>query len=54
MTVRQRSVIDIRLLGKVELYVEGRQLDVGTPRQQAVWATLVVDVGRLSPSRHSS
>jgi DNA-binding SARP family transcriptional activator len=38
--------MEIRLFGEVELRVAGHVLDVGTARQQAVLAALVVDAGR--------
>jgi len=38
--------MEFRLLGEVELRAGGQRLDVGTPRQQAVLAGLVVDAGR--------
>src|SRR3954469_9998543 len=38
--------MEFRLFGQVELWAAGRPLDVGTPRQQAVLAVLVVDAGR--------
>src|SRR5688572_11752465 len=38
--------VDFRLFGEVTLCVAGRPLDVGTPRQQAVLAALLVDAGR--------
>ncbi|GAB3399427.1 BTAD domain-containing putative transcriptional regulator [Flindersiella endophytica] len=36
----------IRLFGEMEFTVAGRRLDLGTPRQQAVLAALIVDAGR--------
>jgi DNA-binding SARP family transcriptional activator/tetratricopeptide (TPR) repeat protein len=38
--------VELRLFGEVELRAAGRLLDVGTPRQQAVLAALIVDAGR--------
>jgi DNA-binding SARP family transcriptional activator/tetratricopeptide (TPR) repeat protein len=38
--------MEFRLFGEVELLAAGRPLDVGTPRQQAVLAALIVDAGR--------
>ena len=38
--------MEIRLLGEMELWSSGEQLDVGAPRQQAVLAALAVDAGR--------
>jgi len=41
--------MEFRLFGEVRLRADGRSLDVGTPRQQAVLAALVVDIGRPVP-----
>ncbi|WIM97886.1 BTAD domain-containing putative transcriptional regulator [Actinoplanes oblitus] len=41
--------MDVRLLGEVQLLAAGRQLDTGTPRQQAVLAALAVEPGRPVP-----
>jgi DNA-binding SARP family transcriptional activator/tetratricopeptide (TPR) repeat protein len=41
--------MEVRLLGEVQLLAAGRQLDTGTPRQQAVFAALAVDPGRPVP-----
>ncbi|HEY0452902.1 AfsR/SARP family transcriptional regulator [Actinophytocola sp.] len=41
--------MEFRLFGEVQLRAEGRSLDVGTPRQQAVLAALAVDAGRPVP-----
>lgn len=38
--------MEFRLFGEVHLHAGGRVLDLGTPRQQAVLAALVVDAGR--------
>jgi DNA-binding SARP family transcriptional activator/tetratricopeptide (TPR) repeat protein len=38
--------MEFRLFGEVELRAAGESLEVGTPRQQAVLAALVVDAGR--------
>src|SRR5688572_8417328 len=38
--------IEFRLFGEVELRAAGQVLHVGTPRQQAVLAALIVDTGR--------
>ena len=38
--------MEFRLFGEVEVVAAGRPLDVGTPRQQAVLAALIVDAGR--------
>jgi DNA-binding SARP family transcriptional activator len=39
-------MMKFRLFGEVEVLSTGRAVDVGTPRQQAVLAALVVDAGR--------
>lgn len=41
--------MEFRLFGELRLRADGRSLDVGTPRQQAVLAALAVDVGRPVP-----
>ncbi|GAA4599246.1 DNA-binding SARP family transcriptional activator [Actinoplanes octamycinicus] len=41
--------MDVRLLGEVQLLAAGRELDTGTPRQQAVFAALAIDPGRPVP-----
>jgi DNA-binding SARP family transcriptional activator/tetratricopeptide (TPR) repeat protein len=41
--------MEFRLFGEVRLRADGQSLDVGTPRQQAVLAVLVVDIGRPVP-----
>lgn len=38
--------MEFRLLGEMELLAAGQLLDLGTPRQQAVLAALLVDAGR--------
>jgi DNA-binding SARP family transcriptional activator/tetratricopeptide (TPR) repeat protein len=38
--------MEIQLFGDVRLRVAGRDLDVGTPRQQSVLAALVIEAGR--------
>jgi DNA-binding SARP family transcriptional activator len=38
--------VEVRLFGDVQVRAAGRVLDMGTPRQQAVLAALVVDAGR--------
>jgi DNA-binding SARP family transcriptional activator len=38
--------VEFRMFGQVEVWSEGRSLEVGTPRQQAVLAALVVDARR--------
>ena len=38
--------MELRLLGEVELRVDGRRVDVGAPRLQVVLAALAVDAGR--------
>jgi DNA-binding SARP family transcriptional activator len=42
--------MEFRLLGEVQLRADGRLLDVGTPRQQAVLAALAVDAGTAVPA----
>jgi DNA-binding SARP family transcriptional activator len=37
----------LRLLGSVEWWTAGRQVDLGTVKQRAVLAALAVDAGRL-------
>jgi DNA-binding SARP family transcriptional activator len=44
--ISEARKVQIRLFGEVELRVAGHVLDVGTPRQQAVLAALIVDAGR--------
>jgi DNA-binding SARP family transcriptional activator/tetratricopeptide (TPR) repeat protein len=44
--ITEGAHVEIRLFGEVELRAADRLLDVGTPRQQAVLAALVVDAGR--------
>jgi DNA-binding SARP family transcriptional activator len=39
-------VTELRLLGPVELRVDGRVLDIGPPKRRAVFAALAVDAGR--------
>src|SRR5207248_2762375 len=41
--------MEFRLFGEVQALAGGRSLDVGTPRQQAVLAALLVDPGRPVP-----
>jgi DNA-binding SARP family transcriptional activator len=38
--------MEFRLFGQVQVVAAGQLLDVGTPRQQAVLAALIVDAGR--------
>ena len=38
---------EFRLLGAVEIWAAGRQVDAGQPRQRVVLAALLVDAGRL-------
>ena len=40
-------MVEFRLLGPVEIRVEGRPVDAGQPRQRALLAALLVDAGRL-------
>jgi DNA-binding SARP family transcriptional activator/tetratricopeptide (TPR) repeat protein len=41
--------MEFRLFGELEVLAAGRSLDVGTPRQQAVLAALIIDAGRPVP-----
>jgi DNA-binding SARP family transcriptional activator/tetratricopeptide (TPR) repeat protein len=41
--------VQLRVLGPVELRVDGVVVDVGPPRQQAILAVLAVDAGRAVP-----
>jgi DNA-binding SARP family transcriptional activator/tetratricopeptide (TPR) repeat protein len=41
-----RSLLEIRLLGPVEILVAGRPLPLGPPKQRAVLAALLIDAGR--------
>src|SRR5215475_11156756 len=43
------SRVEFRLLGPVEVWIDGRRLDAGQPRQRAVLAALLVDAGRTVP-----
>src|SRR5690242_13687993 len=47
--VADEARVVFRLLGPVEVWVGARRLDAGQPRQRAVLAALLVDVGRLVP-----
>ncbi|XVV08551.1 BTAD domain-containing putative transcriptional regulator [Actinoplanes sp. CA-131856] len=40
-------MIEFRLLGPVELWVDGRRLETGQPRQRAVLAVLAADTGHV-------
>src|SRR5262249_2047488 len=42
--------VEYRLLGPVEVCVDGRPVDAGQPRQRAVLAALLVDAGRVVPT----
>jgi DNA-binding SARP family transcriptional activator len=39
-------MVDVQLLGPVELSAEGRAVEVGPPQRRTVMAALAVDVGR--------
>jgi DNA-binding SARP family transcriptional activator len=41
------SNVEFRLLGPVEVWIGGRSVDAGQPRQRAVLAALLVDAGRV-------
>src|SRR5689334_11492971 len=43
------SKVEYRLLGPVEVWIGGRRVDAGQPRQRAVLAALLVDAGRVVP-----
>jgi DNA-binding SARP family transcriptional activator/tetratricopeptide (TPR) repeat protein len=43
------SRVEYRLLGPVEVWVDGQPVDAGQPRQRAVLAALLVDAGRVVP-----
>jgi DNA-binding SARP family transcriptional activator/Tfp pilus assembly protein PilF len=43
------SRVEYRLLGPVEVWIDGRRVDAGQPRQRAVLAALLVDAGRVVP-----
>ncbi|HVQ96329.1 MAG TPA: winged helix-turn-helix domain-containing protein, partial [Mycobacteriales bacterium] len=43
------GVVEIRLLGLVEVWAAGRRLPAGPPQQQTVLAALAVDAGRAVP-----
>ena len=40
-------MVEFRLLGQVEVWAGGRQLETGSPQQRAVLAALLVDAGRV-------
>ncbi|MEV0477659.1 hypothetical protein AB0I50_48975, partial [Streptomyces prunicolor] len=40
------TMVDVQLLGPVELSAEGRAVEVGPPQRRTVMAALAVDVGR--------
>src|SRR5262249_18389787 len=44
-----RSGVEFRLLGPVEVWIDGRRVDAGQPRQRAALAALLVDAGRVVP-----
>src|SRR3954470_13549866 len=41
------AVLEVRLLGPVELWTGDRQLPIGEPRQRAVLAALACEAGRV-------
>src|SRR4051812_5121386 len=41
--------VELRLLGPVEVWAEGRRIDAGQPRQRSVLAVLSADAGRPVP-----
>src|SRR5215510_2536677 len=41
------SRVEFRLLGSVEVWIGGRCVEAGQPRQRAVLAALLVDAGRV-------
>jgi DNA-binding SARP family transcriptional activator/tetratricopeptide (TPR) repeat protein len=43
------SRVEFRLLGPVEMWVGGRNVDAGRPHQRAVLAALLVDAGQVVP-----
>jgi len=43
------GVVELRLLGPVEIDAAGRRVEVGHPRQRCVLAALAADAGRLVP-----
>jgi len=49
MVADEASKVEYRLLGPVEVWIGGRRVDAGQPRQRAVLAALLVDVGRVVP-----
>jgi DNA-binding SARP family transcriptional activator/tetratricopeptide (TPR) repeat protein len=49
MVADEASRVAFRLLGPVEMWVGARRLDAGQPRQRALLAALLVDVGRVVP-----
>jgi DNA-binding SARP family transcriptional activator/tetratricopeptide (TPR) repeat protein len=48
-SVSEQGCVEFRVLGPVELHANGGPVEVGTPRQRAVLAALVVDAGRPVP-----
>jgi DNA-binding SARP family transcriptional activator/tetratricopeptide (TPR) repeat protein len=48
-SVSEQGGVEFRVLGPVELHANGGPVEVGTPRQRAVLAALVVDAGRPVP-----
>ena len=45
-------MIEFRLLGQVEAWRDGRQVELGGPKQRAVLAALLVRAGRVVSQDH--
>ncbi len=41
------SMVDLRVLGPVEIWIDGRRVNAGPPQQRCVLAALLVDAGRV-------